>query len=697
MKSKKVDFNLTFKLTLAMLVTSILGVGLLTYISYKQSKEIFTQNSVELLEKNLEKYENSVQDSINTLKYDITMLSFNQSVLGFLRAYNDRYRYDEVANKTYEQYKVEVKNVFELMMKQNKAYFQIRILDINSAKELIKLVRKDDRIIIVPKRELQYKRTSKYYLDIIDSDDDIYISDINLNREFGNVEFPIKPTLRTAKVIKYNGKILGLLIINANIDELFKFSQIKEIKNIDTYITNENGDYLLNTKDPEKEFGFEFGKDYNVIKDFPKLANIYKDSNATDRFLSYDDNFIMESKKIKLLNDKFIVITKYVPNSVFDAKKDEYFLNLLGYILLIIIFIAFLTFIIVQQFTKPITKLSEIAKEIAQTKGNKDITIRIDSKDEIGELAKSFNIMLKALIESKKEVEEFASKLEDEVKAKTQELQNLNNNLQKSVDEQILEIRKKDQVLMQQAKMASMGEMIGAIAHQWRQPLNALALNIQLLIDMAEDDDCSVEEVEKFVDKNMQTIKFMSNTIDDFRNFFREDKEKKLFDIKDAIESTLSLQKDQLKNHNIELKLNLKPAEIIGFRNEFIQVILNIISNAKDAIDEKQIDGIIEIENSLEDGMVKISIKDNAGGIDSAILDRIFEPYFTTKEQGKGTGMGLYMSKEIIEHMGGDIEVKNVKNGAMFTISLPVNGGGVEDNVKSTTKQKFREIDTFIC
>jgi len=686
MKNSKIQFKLAFKLAFAMMLTSVLGIGLLTYVSYKESKAIFTQNSIELLNKNLEKYENSLRESVTSLKYNVTMLSFNQSVLGFLRAYHDPYKYDEVTNKTFQQYQKDLLNTFMLIMKQNSSYFQVRILDLKSAKELIKLVRKGNKIAVVPKRDLQYKKMSKYFLDILSAKDDIYMSDINLNREFNNIEFPIKPTLRVAKIIRYNGDKLGVLIINANVSKLFQFEALKNTKGVESYITNEDGDYILNTQEPDKEFGFEFGKNYNIQYDFPFIQTLYNDKNGSNSVLNYNDDFIVEAKKVQLFSDKFIVITRYISNSIFDTKKDSYFSTLLGYIVLILLFVFIVTLFTVKRFTKPITDLSHIANRIAKTKGEENIHIRISSKDEIGELANSFNTMLHALVDSKKEVESFASKLENEVEEKTKELQHLNENLQKSVDEQILEIRKKDQVLMQQAKMAAMGEMIGAIAHQWRQPLNALALNIQLLIDMAEDNKCSVDEVEDFVEKNMQTIRFMSNTIDDFRNFFREDKEKHNFNVKTAIEATLSMQKEQLNNHGIKVETYLEDVELYGFRNEFIQVILNLISNARDAIDENNIkDGKIIVEDKQVGDEVIITIKDNAGGVDESLLTRIFEPYFTTKEQGKGTGMGLYMSKEILEHMAGSIECSNTNEGALFTIKIPINGGEIEQNESSTS------------
>lgn len=255
------------------------------------------------------------------------------------------------------------------------------------------------------------------------------------------------------------------------------------------------------------------------------------------------------------------------------------------------------------------------------------------------------------------------------------ELKALNEALDKRVEEEIAartKIEKEQEIerqfLIQKSKLSSMGEMMGAIAHQWRQPLNVLNLNIQNL-----DDDFSEGKIDKtfidaFIAKNKKTIMFMSKTIDDFRNFFKIDKAKQNFLIKEAIIETITLQSAQFKNRNIHIEILGEEYEYYGFRGEFQQVILNILGNAKDAILEQNVmAGHISIVLNEK----RISIEDNAGGIDEAILERIFEPYFTTKEQGDGTGIGLYMSKIIIEkNMGGKLEVHNTQKGAKFTILL---------------------------
>ncbi|MBL0686244.1 MAG: cache domain-containing protein [Sulfurospirillum sp.] len=227
---------------------------------------------------------------------------------------------------------------------------------------------------------------------------------------------------------------------------------------------------------------------------------------------------------------------------------------------------------------------------------------------------------------------------------------------------------KKDKMIQQQSKLASMGEMIGSIAHQWRQPLNALNINIQNLEDDFEDELIDKDFLKNFIDKNIKIIHFMSMTIDDFRNFFRIDKTKNSFSVKKAIDDTISIQKSLLSHHNISISTSGEDFKIHGFQNEFKQVILNIINNAKDALIEKK---IVNPKITINFDSNQISIKDNAKGIPKNIINRIFEPYFTTKEQGKGTGMGLYMSKMIIENnMLGKITVKNNEDGAEITIKM---------------------------
>jgi PAS domain S-box-containing protein len=251
----------------------------------------------------------------------------------------------------------------------------------------------------------------------------------------------------------------------------------------------------------------------------------------------------------------------------------------------------------------------------------------------------------------------------------------LEQNLQALVEQEMQKRLEKEKMLNQQSKMAMMGEMIAMIAHQWRQPLNALAINIQDAEIAYTFGEITDEYIKKFKQDSMSVIQNMSKTIDDFRDFFKPTKEKESFDVELAIEQTMRIMGSILQNNNIEV--NLPQGEIkhamYGYKNELEQVLLILISNAKDVLVElKASNPRIDVAvKTAGDNRIEITVNDNGGGIPEHILDRIFEPYFTTKEQGKGTGIGLYMAKEIIERqMGGKITAENIDDGARFSVVL---------------------------
>ncbi|WP_456381672.1 ATP-binding protein [Persephonella sp.] len=675
MKVKKI--SLAVKISLLVMAISFIGISILAYFSYKQAQNIFVEHTAHILKKNIEKYESEIIESINSISNNVELLVYSPSLQGYFRAYNDPYHYDEKNNKTLDQYTAEVKTLFKLTLNQNYSYFQIRVLNTNG-KELIKLVREGDKILDVPPDKLQDKSDREYFRkSLYITGEQVYLSEINLNREFNTIEFPVKPTLRVAKPVELNGKRVGIVIVNANVNALFKLDRLR--RNLDeiTFIANKDGYYIFNQTHPYKEFGFEYGYNYRIFNDFPELKRLYEDHQLMSISFVYPrKGQIFEAKKVFIAPDNFLVVMKETTTKAFEKRASVYVNTLFGYILIITSLITLITIVMVKKLTDPINRLTKIATEIARTRGKKVVNIDIKTNDEIEELARSFKIMLHSLIESHRELEKFAERLEKEVEAKTRELKKLNENLQKEVERQVKELRRKDQALVQQSKLAAMGEMIGAIAHQWRQPLNYLALNIQLLEELAEDGELTAEEVEQFSRKMMNTIQFMSKTIDDFRSFFRKDKEKVVFDLKEAIENTVELLRPQLENRGIEIIENLQPVKVRGFKNEMRQVILNLITNARDAVEERiqkeGIKGRIEIHLYKEGDEAVIKIKDNGGGIPEEIGSRIFEPYFTTKEEGKGTGLGLYMAKEIITRMGGELSYRNTGDGAEFIIKLKV-------------------------
>ena len=274
----------------------------------------------------------------------------------------------------------------------------------------------------------------------------------------------------------------------------------------------------------------------------------------------------------------------------------------------------------------------------------------------------------------KKNVNEYDKKLANAIVRRTECLQEDISELQRKLREEYSKNSKKDQMMIRQSRLAAMGEMISNIAHQWRQPLNALALTVQDIEDSYRHNEITDEYIKETVEKSMELIQHMSVTIDDFRNFYKANKDIVAFSLKRAIDEAMKIISASLKNSSIEISLECKEDVIVrGYPNEFSQVILNILSNSKDALLDntpsgREIDIIID-KTDTEKG--RIVITDNGGGIPKSILDNVFDPYFTTKEQGKGTGIGLYMSKTIIEsNMGGKIDIENTGKGTKVTITL---------------------------
>ena len=268
--------------------------------------------------------------------------------------------------------------------------------------------------------------------------------------------------------------------------------------------------------------------------------------------------------------------------------------------------------------------------------------------------------------------------LGDRIKSIRDEFLKKSNDLNKTLQQQVkiglLKERQKDKMIIQQSRLAALGEMIEQIAHQWRQPLNTLALVNQNLYFQYKLNSFKEEDFDKAhaqIDENLQ---YMSQTIDDFRDFYKKNPQSETYKVEDVIRSCISISESMITYAKIQIIINAKENCIVSnIKNELMQVIMNIIKNAHDALEaHHHSDREIRFDLFTKDNQVHLCIEDNAGGIPEDIITKIFNPYFTTKNEADGTGLGLYMSRSIIqEHMNGTIEVENGKKGARFTIILP--------------------------
>ncbi|WP_294962295.1 cache domain-containing protein [Sulfurimonas sp.] len=368
-----------------------------------------------------------------------------------------------------------------------------------------------------------------------------------------------------------------------------------------------------------------------------------------------------------LITKKFIDETLENPNGVYieyywQKPKEVHFSSKLGF------------FELYEKYNWVIGAglyIDDIEKSIFENK--KLLEKRIDKYIRQVLLVSSLMIIiigLMSLLISKK-INAVFSNYKNNVEKKELELQDINKNLEKRVQKAINEAKKKDRAMLHQSRLARMGAMLSMIAHQWRQPLSEVSGILMELETANKFNKLDDKLLNDSVDESNKIIQFMSHTIDDFRNFFKPDKKKVRFYVDDSCNEAISLAGASIKSYNIELYKKVKcNAEINGYKREFAQVMLNLISNAKDILNQREIQNPkIDMLVDVDGKNVIVTVQDNAGGVKEEHLDLIFEPYFTTKESSKGTGLGLYMSKMIIEkNMNGELTVENTKDGALFKV-----------------------------
>ncbi|MCH9814052.1 MAG: PAS domain S-box protein [Epsilonproteobacteria bacterium] len=276
------------------------------------------------------------------------------------------------------------------------------------------------------------------------------------------------------------------------------------------------------------------------------------------------------------------------------------------------------------------------------------------------------------LVQKDKELEALNRTLEARVNRQTAALLELNQTLEARIKEEVQKNREKQKILFWQSRMASLGQMLGNIAHQWRQPLTELSLGLFNMRKAAKAE--AFAKMDHYYKDAFITIENMSQTIEDFSNFFNPHKPKKKFFLHTSVEESLQITDKLLHKNSIHVEKSYAQVEVFGISNELAQVMINLIQNAVEAFEIKRIKHKkIWIDINADSKNASIVFRDNAGGIEGSLLEKIFEPYFTTKHQSNGTGLGLFMSKMIIEKgLNGTMCVENISDGLVFYITIPL-------------------------
>ena len=464
-------------------------------------------------------------------------------------------------------------------------------------------------------------------------------------------------------------------MINYNLKEFNKYIRYVN-KSFDGQIVvvDKNGKYIIDTNQEivnNKSF-------FNT--------NIYTELIKKNRQYEYIEFYDVELKKDNFITFMINKDTNWIVSLIDNGDELDYIL--LKIIALVCIFVIILGLVmlavvskVTQKIVTPLYNISDQMDKLANNDLNKEICINEDIEYPMyKKIIDSFNIMQDKVLQREKELKSLNKNLELKVKEKTIELKNTNKNLEKRIEHEIKLNSQKERILFEQSKMASMGEMIGNIAHQWRQPLSLISTVSSGLKFKYEMGMFNEKEYMLALDKILNSTTYLSDTIDDFRNFFKTDKQIKEFDLKILINNAINLMGNSFSTNNIKLQLDIHTEVLNGYENELLQGLLNILNNAKDALKDKEENKVIIISTMSIQNKIHICIRDSAGGVPEDIINKIYEPYFTTKHQSQGTGIGLYMTKEIIvNHMKGEIQLKNEEFkfddcllcGALFTIVIP--------------------------
>ena len=360
------------------------------------------------------------------------------------------------------------------------------------------------------------------------------------------------------------------------------------------------------------------------------------------------------------LNLKLFLLTK--ESTIFSEIEHTIKKNL-QLLALLIILSSIIIYLIVFNMLIPLGKLTKDIKKLSSKIDNKFKSDIQKNFNEVSEIRYYFDIFVKLIDDDKNRLNDF------------------NINLQNKVKQEVDKNKVNQELMMQQSKMAAMGEMMESIAHQWRQPLSVITTSSSGMKLQKEFGMLTDELMIESCDSITNSAEHLSQTIDDFRDFFKQDKVKKIFSLKETLEATVTLLISKFKNKEIEIIENIDEVKLSGFKNELIQVLMNILNNARDELEIKDYRRLIFIDIYKQNDTVVIKIKDNAEGIPNEILSKIFEPHFTTKTERDGTGIGLYMSKKIIvDSFNGSIEATTTQyeyedqnyTGALFTISIPM-------------------------